>query len=91
MTETTLTITHPLGLHARPAADLYRKTQEFRSRITIQNISRPESEEVAVSVFNLLQLGVVRGHQIRIRAEGEDEGAAINALDSLARRQLCEG
>ncbi|HMO55787.1 MAG TPA: HPr family phosphocarrier protein [Roseiflexaceae bacterium] len=91
MTETTLTITHPHGLHARPAADLYRKTREFRSAITFRNLSRPESPEVTASVFNLLQLGIVCGHRIRIRAEGEDEREAISALDLLARHELCKG
>ncbi len=90
MTEATLTINHPVGLHARPAALFYQKTREFKSRITIQNLSRANTREMLVSTFNLLQIGVSGGHQVRIRAEGEDEGEAIVALTALIERNFGE-
>ena len=90
MTEATLTITHPVGLHARPAALFYQKTREFKSRITIQNLSRPTTNEAPVSTFHLLQIGVSQGHQVRIRAEGEDEQAAIAALTKLVEENFGE-
>jgi phosphocarrier protein len=90
MTETTLTITHPVGLHARPAALFYQKTREFKSQIKIQNLSRPTTQEVPVSPFNLLQIGVSQGHEVRIRAEGEDEQAAITALARLIEENFGE-
>ncbi len=76
-------IRHPFGLHARPAADFYRKTREFRSRITVRNMSRRSSVELPVSLLNLLQLGAAQGHQVLIRAEGEDEREAVTALAAL--------
>ncbi|MFO7167947.1 MAG: HPr family phosphocarrier protein [Chloroflexota bacterium] len=87
MIETTLIIRHPDGLHARPAADFYRKTREFKSRITIQNLSRPDGPEVPVSLFNLLQIGAASGHRVRLRAVGEDEREAIRALAALIEQQ----
>jgi phosphocarrier protein HPr len=90
MTETTLTITNEVGLHARPAATFYKKTREFKSKITIQNLSRPESKEVPVSPFYLLQIGVSQGHQVRIRALGDDEQAAIAALTELVESNFGE-
>ncbi len=83
MTETTLTIANAVGLHARPAAMFYKKTREFKSKITIQNLSREGGKELPVSPFNLLQMGVLKGHQVRLRAEGEDEQAAIDALTQM--------
>lgn len=83
MHEKTLTITHPVGLHARPAKEFYKLARTFKSSITIQNLSRPETGEVAVSPFNLLQLGVRNGHEIRLRATGDDEAEAIAALEAL--------
>ncbi|HEU4329154.1 MAG TPA: HPr family phosphocarrier protein [Roseiflexaceae bacterium] len=83
MTEATMVINHPEGLHARPAALFYQKSREFTSKITIQNLSRTGSPEVTVSAFNLLQIGVRQGHQIRLRADGPDEGAAIAELSRL--------
>lgn len=83
MTETILTVMNAVGLHARPAATFYKKTREFKSKITIQNMSRAESKEVPVSPFHLLQIGVSQGHEVRLRATGEDEQAAIAALTQL--------
>jgi phosphocarrier protein HPr len=90
MKEITLTITNPSGLHARPAKVFIEKTREFKSRITIQNISRPNSKELPVSAFNLLQSGVRQGHEIRLRAEGEDEDAALTALQELVASNFGE-
>jgi phosphocarrier protein HPr len=90
MTEVTLTITNQIGLHARPAALFYRKTREFKSKTTIQNLSRPETKEVPVSMMYLLQIGVSSGHQIRIRADGEDEQAAVAALTQLVEENFGE-
>ena len=90
MTEVTLKIANQIGLHARPAALFYRKTREFKSQITIQNLSRPETNVVTVSIMYLLQIGVSGGHQIRIRADGEDEQAAIAALAQLVEENFGE-
>lgn len=83
MTEVTKTVNHPSGLHARPASLFVQTARSFKSRITVQNISRENSKEVAVSAFNLLQIGVKSGHDVRIRAEGEDEQEAVTALLDL--------
>jgi phosphocarrier protein HPr len=90
MTEATLTITNAVGLHARPAAVFYKKTREFKSKITIQNLSREGSKEVPVSPFQLLQIGVLQGHQVRLRASGEDEQMAIAALTKLVEENFGE-
>jgi len=90
MTEVILEVANQLGLHARPAAVFYRKTREFKSKITIQNLSRPETKAVPVSMIYLLQIGVSGGHQIRIRADGEDERAAIAALAQLVEENFGE-
>lgn len=91
MQERLVQIRHPLGLHARPAADFYRKTREFRSTITVRNVTRRSSTELPVSLINLLQLGAAHGHQILIRAEGDDEREAITALVALLDQALVEG
>ena len=90
MTEVTLKLANQIGLHARPAALFYRKTREFKSKITIQNLSRPDSKEVPLSPFYLLQLGVAQGHSVRVRADGEDEQAAILALTQLIEENFGE-
>lgn len=90
MTEVILTVTNVVGLHARPAAAFYKKTREFKSRVTIQNLSRPATKEVPVSPFYLLQIGVSQGHQVRLRAEGDDEHEVIAALTTLIEERFGE-
>lgn len=90
MTEVTLKITHPTGLHARPAAAFYRRARQFTSKITIQNMDRPDTGEVAVSTANLMRIGVKYGHHIRLRASGEDEEAAIAELQTMVERNFEE-
>ena len=90
MNEVTLTITNQVGLHARPAAVFYKKSREFKSKITIQNLSRPETKEVPVGPFYLLQIGVSKGHAVRIRADGEDEQEALAALTQLIEENFGE-
>ncbi len=90
MTEATLIIHHPSGLHARPAALFVQTARTFKSSITVQNLDRPEKKPAAVSAFHLLQLGIKSGHTITIRAEGEDEAAAIAALKALVENNFGE-
>jgi phosphocarrier protein HPr len=85
MQETTITVQHRNGLHARPAAIFYRRTRQYRSAITIQNLTRPEYGEVPVSPFHLLQIGVRQGDAVRLRAIGDDADMAITELASLIR------
>ena len=90
MTEIVIGVTNKDGLHARPAKDFIKKAREFSSKITIQNLSRPESKEVAVTPVNLLNIAVRQGHEVRLRAEGSDEAAAIAALAELIKSNFGE-
>lgn len=89
MTEACVTITLPNGLHTRPAAQVYRTARQFRCTLTIQNLSR-QGQELTLSLFNLLHIGASCGHVVRIRAEGEEEQQAIQALIRLAEHNFTE-
>ena len=90
MTEVVLTVTNKAGLHARPAKDFIKKAREFGSKITIQNISRPNSQPVALTPVGLLNIAVRQGHEIRLSAEGPDEAQAIAALTQLVEDKFGE-
>ncbi|MBA3944803.1 MAG: HPr family phosphocarrier protein [Herpetosiphonaceae bacterium] len=82
--ELVLTISHPNGLHLRPAALFVRTAAHFHSAITVRNLSRIESHSVdAKSMFGLMQLGVAEGHQIELHSIGVDATAALLALQQL--------
>jgi phosphocarrier protein HPr len=90
MIEIVLTVNNKDGLHARPAKDFIKKTREFTSTVSIQNLSRPDSKEVGVTPVNLLNIAVRQGHQIRLRAEGADEAEAIAGLKQLIESSFGE-
>ncbi|MGQ9481079.1 HPr family phosphocarrier protein [Chloroflexus sp.] len=90
MTEVILTVTNPVGLHARPAKLFVETVRTYKSTVTIQNLSRPQTKELPVTAFNLLQIGVRQGHQIRLRASGEDEAEVIAALTKLVEENFGE-
>jgi phosphotransferase system HPr (HPr) family protein len=90
MTEIILPVTNEVGLHARPAALFYRKARSFKSKITIQNLSKTASIELDVTPVNLLQADITKGHQIRLRADGPDEAEALAALKDLIENNFGE-
>ncbi len=65
------------GLHARPASDFCKKANEFKSRISV---SKDGELFEAKSILMVLCIGAVKGDEIEIIADGEDEQEAIDAL-----------
>lgn len=89
--ERTFVIDHPAGLHLRPAAMFVKTAARFESRILMSNldrVGRPESD--AKSMFGVMQQGVSQGHRVRLRAEGPDAEAALDALQQLVRNRFEE-
>ncbi|MEI6777401.1 MAG: dihydroxyacetone kinase phosphoryl donor subunit DhaM [Chloroflexales bacterium] len=81
--EMTLTIVNKIGLHMRPAKEFVTTACRFASVIRARNVARPERPVAnAKSMIDIMKLGVGFGHQIHLRAEGDD---ALQALDALAR------
>jgi phosphotransferase system HPr (HPr) family protein len=91
MVETTLEIRNPSGLHARPLATFVKAAAAFTSDVQVTNLTRdPGKTTSGKSMLGLLSLGVVRGHSIRISAEGADAEAAIASLGELVASGLGE-
>ncbi len=77
------TVVNPTGLHARPAAVLATKAGEFSSKVEIKNLSKDSDYKDASSMLSIMMLGITQGTEVEIRAEGEDETEAVNALVEL--------
>lgn len=77
--DTTVVVTLPDGvdLHARPAADFVRTALRFSSQIWVASGDR---EVDAKSLLSILALGAKRGTDLRLRAEGDDAAATLDAL-----------
>ena len=80
MIEHDIEIKNKLGLHARAAAKLVHIAARFRSDIKI----RKGDEEVdGKSILGILLLAAGRGTMIIIKANGEDEAEAVEAIEKL--------
>ena len=77
------------GLHARPASDFIGCAKQFKSKITLKNLSTGE-EVNAKSIVMLLSLGLSQGQEIELCAVGEDETLAINDLVALVNSKFGE-
>ena len=66
-----------VDLHARPAADFVRCAMGFSADITV---AAGEREANAKSLLAILALGAKRGTTLRLTADGDDAGAAVDAL-----------
>ncbi len=78
---TTVTVTSPQGLHARPADLLVKLAMSFESSITLQ---KGNAELVdASSILSLLTLGAEQGTELSVFAEGDDAAEAITAVEDL--------
>jgi phosphotransferase system HPr (HPr) family protein len=79
MAELRVEVIDPAGLHARPAARFVQVASRFVSRITIRVGDR---EADVKSLIAVLGLTIRPGTEITIQAEGEDEAAALAALNA---------
>ncbi len=80
MTTKTITIQNDVGLHARPATFFIQKANSYKSTIVIEKGNRRAN---AKSLLGVLSLGIEKGHDIIVRAEGVDEAEAVEGLTDL--------
>ena len=79
----TIEVTHPAGLHARPASLFVQTANQFSSEISVKDLTNESDLVNAKSILNILTLGVMQGHQIEIIADGEDAKDSLLALKIL--------
>lgn len=82
MIERTLTVTSRLGLHARAAARVVSVANQFSSSLRLERVDSGASAD-ARSILSVLMLAASRGTELRAIAEGDDEKAAVDAIDEL--------
>ena len=87
MTACAVTITNPLGMHARAAARFVHMASTFQSRV---RVSRGTQEMDGKSIMGLLLLAAAQGTSLTISADGVDEVDAIETLRALVERGFDE-
>jgi len=85
--EREIEIINKLGLHARAAAKLVHTSARFKCDIKI----RKGDEEVdGKSILGILLLAAGRGTVIRVKANGDDEAEAVDAIEKLINAKFDE-
>jgi phosphocarrier protein HPr len=87
MTACAVTITNPLGLHARAAARFVHAASAFQSRV---RLAAGDREMDGKSIMGLLLLAAARGTRVTITADGVDERDAVATLRALIERGFDE-
>ncbi len=82
-----VTVNNSVGLHARPATFFIQKSNEFKSSIWVEKGDRRIN---AKSLLGILSLGIIKGTQIKITADGVDEEAAVSSLINLIENELTD-
>lgn len=85
MKEFSYVIKDEIGIHARPAGMLVKEAKAFSSKITIE--ANGKSAE-ATKLMAIMSLGVKNGAEVVIKAEGEDEDAAIAKMKEFMESNL---
>ena len=80
MTQETVIIENKTGIHARPASVFVQTATKFKSKIQIEAKGKKVD---AKSILMLMSLGLAKGTEITIEADGPDEADAVAALKEL--------
>ena len=80
-------VTNKTGIHARPAVVFVQAVAKFKSNITVK---KNDTTVSAKSIINILALGIVKGDELIISAEGDDEELAVTELVKLVKTKFGE-
>lgn len=86
MKEFTYTIEDELGIHARPAGLLSKLAKFFPD--TLVTVTKGDKTVKASQLMKLMNMGIKRGDEVTVAAEGAEEDMAIAALRTFFEENL---
>ncbi len=84
MVEKSYTITSESGWHARASTVLVSSVSRFNSKVTLEYNGKQADLK---SMMGIMSLRVIQGASVIITANGEDESAAMAAIDVLMKKE----
>lgn len=79
MQQKTFSIVDETGIHARPATKLVQTATKFKANIDLEYNSKKVNLK---SIMGVMSLGVGKGAEITIHANGNDEAEALEAIQN---------
>ena len=77
MIETPVIVGHEDGIEGRPIALLVQEASQYASKVYIQVDNKKIN---AKSIMGMMSLGTIKGAEIELVVDGEDEKEAVAAL-----------
>ncbi|MCA1029763.1 phosphocarrier protein HPr [Bacillus timonensis] len=88
MAEKTFTVTSDSGIHARPATVLVQTAGRFDSDVNLEYNGRSVNLK---SIMGVMSLGIGKGAEVKVVAEGGDANEAIAAItETMSKEGLGE-
>jgi len=87
MTQETMVIENKTGIHARPASQFVKTASGFKSKIKIQAKGKTVD---AKSILMIMSMGLTKGTEITIVADGPDEAEAVKTLTDMVKSKFGE-
>ncbi len=76
--ETKVTVTNPLGIHARPSAHIVQTASRFQSDVYL---IRGDLKVNGKSIMGVMMLAAEKGSEITIQTDGVDEEECLAAIE----------
>ena len=80
MVKRSVKVVNKLGLHARASAKLTQVASSFRAGVFVARNGRRVN---AKSIMGVMMLAAGMGSTVEVETQGEDEGAAMDAIEKL--------
>ena len=80
-------IMNETGIHARPASMFVQAAAKFKSKITVTAKGKTVD---AKSILMIMGMGLTKGTELTIKAEGADAEDAVKALVELVESKIGE-
>jgi phosphocarrier protein len=79
----TVTVTNPIGLHARPASMLATLSQKYDSDIKMFKNEDMDTVHEPKNIISIIAMGAMQGDKLTFKVDGKDETEAITALQEF--------
>ncbi|HET7577929.1 MAG TPA: phosphocarrier protein HPr [Bacillales bacterium] len=82
MPKKSFVITSETGLHARPATNVVNKAGKYQSELELEYNGKSVNLK---SIMGVMSLGISKGSEVAISAEGKDAEAALEGLAEMIK------